>query len=63
MTISNRAFLSGLDGLVDCPGAVEAAASQPPGSVDGGELHFSLPHHDGGDDVLPTSAVPLLLQR
>ncbi len=46
----------------DRPGAVEAAPAQPPGAVDGRELHLPLPHHDGGDDVLPTRPVPLLLQ-
>lgn len=50
------------DGMVNCIGAMETASPQPPGIVDGWELHLPLPYHDGGDDGLQASAVALLLQ-
>ena len=50
------------DGLDSGPRPLEAAPSEPLCPVDGGQQHLSLPHHDGGHDVLQTGADPLLLQ-
>ena len=50
------------DGLVSRPGAMETAASEPVCAVDGGQLHLSLPHHDGWHDAHETSPGHLQLQ-
>lgn len=50
------------DGMVYCPGAMEAAASEPVGAVDGRQHYFLVPYHDGGHDTMEVTASHLQLQ-